>query len=127
MKTVVPDSAYIHLTKEEVLAALEAYDALFDDEDDDWDDDENADENLDAADETDEPDAEDEDEAEDPIVREVERLIAAYAAYFDAYCREHGEVPEDALLYKPSTAIEQVAFQIFTEALHDSIMDEDDD
>lgn len=123
MKTVVPGSEYVHLTEEEVLAALEAYDALFDDEDedDDWDEDESVDENLDEADET------DEDEAEDPIVREVERLIAAYAAYFDGYCREHGEVPEEALLYKPSTAIEQVAFQIFTEALHDSIMDEDDD
>lgn len=35
--------------------------------------------------------------------------------------------PEEALTYKPRTPIEQVAFDIFTDALHDSLMDEDDE
>ena len=42
-------------------------------------------------------------------------------------CKENGEVPEEALTYKPRTPIEQVAFDIFTDALHDSLMDEDDE
>ena len=36
-------------------------------------------------------------------------------------------IPEEALTYKPRTPIEQVAFDIFTDALHDSLMDEDDE
>ena len=61
------------------------------------------------------------------IVLEVERLIAAYSDRFDELCKENGEVPEEALTYKPRTPIEQVAFDIFTDALHDSLMDEDDE
>ena len=65
--------------------------------------------------------------SDDPIVLEVERLIAAYSDRFDELCKENGEVPEEALTYKPRTPIEQVAFDIFTDALHDSLMDEDDE
>ena len=51
----------------------------------------------------------------------------AYSDRFDELCKENGEVPEEALTYKPRTPIEQVAFDIFTDALHDSLMDEDDE
>ncbi|MEG2140047.1 MAG: hypothetical protein RRY20_04600 [Bilophila sp.] len=125
MKTVVPSQAFVHLTTEEILAALAAYE-----EDEDWDADEldegEATANAGGEDESEDED-EDEGEEEDPIVCEVDRLVNAYAARLDAYCREHGEVPEEALLYKPTTPIEQIAFQIFSEALQDALMDEGDD
>ena len=57
----------------------------------------------------------------------MERLIAAYSDRFDELCKDTGEVPEEALTYKPRTPIEQVAFGIFTDALHDSLMDQDDE
>ena len=127
MKTVVPQPQFTQLTEEEILKALDAFEAeveayyasLPEEEcscEDPVDDSEDEDEDdLDAF------------ESDDPVVREVERLIAGYAERFDACCREKSEVPEEALLYKPKTAIERVAFQIFTEALHDSLMDDDDE
>lgn len=72
-------------------------------------------------------DEDDEITSDDPVVQEVERLIEAYSQRFDELCRDNEEVPEEALTYKPRNPIEQVAFDIFTDALHDSLMDEDDE
>ncbi len=105
MKTVIPAPEFVHLTEEEVMNHLDSWEA-----------------SLDELEEDELPDGPD-----DPIVAEVERLINGYTAKFDAYCRQHGEIPEEALLYRPTSGIERVAFQIFTEALHDSLMDEDDE
>ena len=105
MKTVIPAPQFVHLAEEEVLEHLDA-----------WED------ALDGLDEDEVPATPD-----DPIVAEVERLINGYTEKLDAYCRLHGEIPEEALLYRPTSGIEKVAFQIFTEALHDSLMEEDDD
>lgn len=70
---------------------------------------------------------EDNPDTTNPIVLEVERLVEAYTERFEEKCRESQEVPEDALLYEPDSAVEQVAFDIFTEALHDSLLDADED
>ena len=105
MKTVVPAPQFVHLTEEEVMDRLDTWEASLDEQ-----------EELDLPEST-----------VDPVVAEVERLITGYTDKFDAYCRQHGEIPEEALLYRPASGIERVAFQIFTEALHDSLMEEDDE
>lgn len=119
MKPVIPNPQFISLSKEEILTALDACEAFYTDtEMETGPQEDNV--SLDCQAE----------EERDPkklcyaIVEEVERLIKEYSAYFDAYCREHGEVPEDILVYQPQTPIEQMAFQIFTEALHDSVNEE---
>ena len=103
MKTVIPAPQFIHMTEEEIMDRLDAWEASLDEED-----------------ETATP-------PEDPVVAEVERLIGGYTDKLDDYCRQHGEIPEEALLHRPASGIERVAFQIFTEALHDSLMEEDAD
>lgn len=108
MEVVVPKPEFVHLTEEEIFDRLDAYEDTLD---------EDSDEAVEAEDV----------EIEDPVVAEVERLIDGYTDQLDTYCREHAEIPDDALLYSPASAIERVAFQIFTEALHDSLMDEDDE
>ena len=122
MKTVVTKPEFLGLTEDDVLAAIDAYEAQ-----------------VDAACSgkgdccecklDNEGCCEDNDviPSDDPIVQEVERLITAYSDRFDELCKDTGEVPEEALTYKPRTPIEQVAFDIFTDALHDSLMDEDID
>ncbi len=124
MKTIASKPEFIGLTEDKVLDAIDAYEAQ-----------------VDAyyaekgepcgcgCGQHEEGCCEDEDviPSDDPIVQEVERLIAAYSDRFDELCKEHGEVPEEALTYKPAAPIEQIAFDIFTDALHDSLMDEDDE
>ena len=70
---------------------------------------------------------EDNPDSTNPIVMEVERLVEAYTARFEEKCRLSQEVPEDALLYEPQSPVEQVAFDIFTEALHDSLLEADEE
>lgn len=108
MKTVVVKPEFAGLTEEQVIDAIDAYEAQVDEYYANKGDDDVI-------------------PSDDPIVLEVERLIAAYSDRFDELCKENGEVPEEALTYKPRTPIEQVAFDIFTDALHDSLMDEDDE
>lgn len=62
-----------------------------------------------------------------PVVAEVARLIGEYTRRFDEYCNEYDELPEKILDYEPDTAIERVAFEIFTDAVHDALQAEDDE
>ena len=55
------------------------------------------------------------------------RLIGEYTNRFDEYCNEYEELPEEVLAYEPDTAIERVAFEIFTDAVHDALQEEDDE
>ncbi|HIU17174.1 MAG TPA: hypothetical protein IAB01_01840 [Candidatus Avidesulfovibrio excrementigallinarum] len=62
-----------------------------------------------------------------PILRELERLIAAYSDRFEELCESSDEFPVDVLSYEPELPIEQAAFDIFSDALHDSLQAEDDE
>ncbi len=128
MKTVVVKPEFAGLTEEQVIDAIDAYEAQVDEYYANKGDEEEC---GCGCSHDDEGSCEDSDDdvipSDDPIVLEVERLIAAYSDRFDELCKENGEVPEEALTYKPRTPIEQVAFDIFTDALHDSLMDEDDE
>lgn len=66
-------------------------------------------------------------ETQNPVVMELERLVEAYSARFEELCEQHDEIPSDALDFEPDTIIEQVAYDVFTEALHDSMIDADED
>lgn len=112
MHTVIPDAALAALSEEDVRAALDRYDAHCEQESE-----AESDEEADAV----------ESSIDDPIIREVTRLVNAYADRFDLACREHGHIPEEALLYQPKSPIEQAAFHIFTQALHDSLQEADDE
>lgn len=129
MKTVAAKPEFAGLSEEQVVDAIDAYEAQVEayyanqGEEEGCacgcaHDDEGSCEDCDEDDEI---------QSDDPIVQEVERLIEAYSQRFDELCRDNGEVPEEALTYKPRNPIEQVAFDIFTDALHDSLMDEDDE
>lgn len=108
MKTVQTTPTFAALSEAEVLCALEAYEALFGDEEDD--EEEMAEEHV----------------PEDPIVQEVLRLIGAYADKFDEYCEKATDFPAEVLEYEPESAIEQIAFEMFTDVLHDSLQEADD-
>ena len=127
MKTVVVKPEFAGLTEEQVIDAIDAYEAQVDE----YYANKGDEEECGCGCSHDEGSCEDSDDdvipSDDPIVLEVERLIAAYSDRFDELSKENGEVPEEALTYKPRTPIEQVAFDIFTDALHDSLMDEDDE
>ena len=127
-RSVVVKPEFAGLTEEQVIDAIDAYEAQVDEYYANKGDEEEC---GCGCSHDDEGSCEDSDDdvipSDDPIVLEVERLIAAYSDRFDELCKENGEVPEEALTYKPSTPIEQVAFDIFTDALHDSLMDEDDE
>lgn len=112
MHTVTPDAALAALSEEEVRAALDRYDARCEHESEIESDEEASEEGF---------------PIDDPITREVARLVTAYAERFDRACRDHGHIPEEALLYRPKSAIEQAAFHIFTQALHDSLQEADDE
>lgn len=130
MKTVAAKPEFAGLTEEQVVDAIDAYEAqveaYYANQGQEeagcacgcGHDDEGSCEDCDEDDEI---------KSDDPIVQEVERLIEAYSQRFDELCRDSGEVPEEALTYKPRNPIEQVSFDIFTDALHDSLMDEDDE
>lgn len=121
MKSVTANPQFISLSKEEILTALDACEALYTEMETSP---QEGKVSLDCEVGEDECDPK---KLCYAIVEEVERLIREYSAYFDAYCREHGEVPEESLVYQPQTPIEQMAFQIFTEALHDSVTEEAED
>ncbi len=126
MKTIHTTPEFFQLTEEEVSAALDAYEALFQDE---VESDPDFFESMEMEDEADSPDDEaydDFDEPKDPVVAEVARLISEYARRFDEYCLEYEELPEDVLNHEPEHPIEQIAFEIFTDALHDALQDADE-
>ena len=105
MKNVKPNPEFVALSEEEILKALDAYEAQFQDGEDDERD-------LTPG---------------DPVVAEVARLISEYTNRFDDYCDKYEELPAEVLDYEPDTAIERVAFEIFTDAVHDALQDEDDE
>ena len=113
MKTVVVKPEFAGLTEEQVIDAIDAYEAQVDE----YYANKGDEEECGCGCSHDEGSCEDSDDdvipSDDPIVLEVERLIAAYSDRFDELCKENGEVPEEALTYKPRTPIEQVAFDIF--------------
>lgn len=106
MKNVKPHPEFVALSEEEIVKALDAYEAQFEG------DEGNNDEDL---------------TPDNPVVAEVARLISEYTNRFDEYCNEYEELPEGVLAYEPDTAIERVAFEIFTDAVHDALQDEDDE
>lgn len=61
-----------------------------------------------------------------PVLRELERLIGAYSERFEELCTKEGEVPDGVLDFEPETPIQEAAFEIFMDALHDSMQEEDD-
>lgn len=62
-----------------------------------------------------------------PVLRELERLIGAYSDRFEALCSTDGEVPEGLLTFEAESSIQQAAYDIFMDALHDSMQEEDDE
>lgn len=112
MHTVTTTAALAALSEEDVRAALDRYDALCEHE---------------SANESEEAAVSAQAVMDDPIVQEVARLVDAYADRFDHACREHGHIPEEALLHQPESPIERAAFHIFTQALHDSLQEADEE
>ena len=103
MKTVVVKPEFAGLTEEQVIDAIDAYEAQVDE----YYANKGDEEECGCGCSHDEGSCEDSDDdvipSDDPIVLEVERLIAAYSDRFDELCKENGEVPEEALTYKPRT------------------------
>ena len=100
MKNVKTTPEFAALSEEEISKALDAWEAQG--------------ESADTA-------------SSDPVAAEVARLIIEYTRRFDEYCNEYDELPEKILDYEPDTVIERVAFEIFTDAVHDALQAEDDE
>lgn len=66
-------------------------------------------------------------ETTDPIVQEVLRLIDAYNTRFEELSENGQEDLEEIINFAPQYIIEEIAFDIFMEALHDSLQDLDDE
>ena len=94
MKTVVVKPEFAGLTEEQVIDAIDAYEAQVD---------------------------------EYYANKGDEEECGCGCSHDEGSCEDSDDDPEEALTYKPRTPIEQVAFDIFTDALHDSLMDEDDE
>ncbi len=107
MKNITTKSEFKNLAEEEILKALDEFESLFEDELD-----EDTFENV---------------EPEDPIVIEVSRLINEYANRFDQYCEDANDIPEDIFDYEPEVVIERIAYEIFLDAVHDAMQEEDDE
>ena len=69
-------------------------------------------------------------ESDNPIVNEVARLINEYTTRFDELVEKTGEnedLPEEIFTYEPEIIIERVAYEIFMDAVHDSMQEADDE
>ncbi len=106
MKTIKTTPEFMNLQENEIIDALDAFENLFDNEED-------IDPSV---------------EPENPIVTEVARLINEYTNRFDELLAksEDGELPEEIFDYEPEIVIERVAYEIFMDAVHDSMQDADD-
>lgn len=62
-----------------------------------------------------------------PVLQELERLIGAYSQRFEELCTEEGEVPDGILDFEPESPIQEAAYDLFMDALHDSMQDDDED
>lgn len=107
MKTIKTTPEFMNLQENEIIEALDAFENLFENEED-------IDPSV---------------EPENPIVTEVARLINEYTNRFDELIAksENGELPEEIFEYEPEIVIERVAYEIFMDAVHDSMQDADDD
>lgn len=97
----------MNLSEDEIVKALDDFENQFETEDD----------------------VDSEVEPDDPIVKEVARLINEYTNRFDELIAESGEgddLPEEIFEYEPEIIIERVAYEIFMDAVHDSMQDADD-
>lgn len=105
MKTIHTNPEFKALTEDEIVKALDDFENLFD-EDEDVD--------IDV-------------EPENPIVAEVARLISEYTNLFDKYCENaEDELPEEIFNYEPELMIERVAYEIFMDAVHDAMQEDDE-
>ena len=66
-------------------------------------------------------------EPEDPIVDEVARLISEFTNKFDSYYATSPDKLDKILDFEPEHAIEKIAYEIFSDALFDTLQDEFDD
>ena len=66
-------------------------------------------------------------DTQNPVVMELERLVEAYSTRFEELCEQHDTIPEEVLDFEPEHVIEQVAYDVFSEALHDSLLEADED
>ncbi len=107
MKSIKTSPEFMNLSEDEIVKALDDFENQFETEDD--------------VDSDVEPD--------DPIVKEVARLINEYTNRFDELIAEtgdDGDLPEEIFEYEPEIIIERVAYEIFMDAVHDSMQDADD-
>ena len=105
MNQVKAGTEFLNMGEEEILAALDRFEEAEAEKDEHLQD----------------------GEPEDPVVREVGRLISEYTARFDDYCANSEEIPDTVFTYEPQTAIERIAYGIFTDAVHDALQEEDDE
>ena len=97
MKTVVVKPEFAGLTEEQVIDAIDAYEAQVDE----YYANKGDEEECGCGCSHDEGSCEDSDDdvipSDDPIVLEVERLIAAYSDRFDELCKENGRTVRQVL------------------------------
>lgn len=107
MKTIQTKPEFTALLEDEIVTALDEFENLF-----------GEDEEIDMS-----------VEPENAIVAEVARLISEYTNRFDQYCEKIGEeeLPEEIFNYEPEVMIERVAYEIFMDAVHDAMQEEDND
>ncbi len=108
MKNIKTTPEFMNLAEDEIVKALDEFENQFDTEDD-------VDPNV---------------ESDNPIVNEVARLIGEYTARFDEILEQTGkdqELPEEIFTYEPEIIIERVAYEIFMDAVHDSMQEADDE
>ena len=105
MNTIQTTADFKALSEDEIVKALDDFENLFED-------DEEVDVSV---------------EPENPIVAEVARLISEYTNRFDEYCENaEDELPEEIFNYEPEVMIERVAYEIFMDAVHDAMQEEDE-
>lgn len=107
MKSIKTTPEFMNLTEEEITKALDEFEDKFD-----------TDEDIDSSVEPD-----------NPIVTEVARLINEYTTKFDEILEKTGDsedLPAEIFEYEPEIIIERVAYEIFMDAVHDSMQEADD-
>lgn len=107
MKSIKTTPEFMNLTEEEITKALDEFEDQFDTDDD-------VDSSV---------------ESDNPIVTEVARLINEYTTKFDEILEKTGEnedLPAEIFEYEPKIIIERVAYEIFMDAVHDSMQEGDD-
>lgn len=108
MKNIKTSPEFMNLTEDEITKALDEFEEQFATEED---------VNADV-------------ESDNPIVNEVARLINEYTLRFDELVEKTGEnedLPEEIFTYEPEIIIERVAYEIFMDAVHDSMQEADDE